>query len=281
MNRREFLKAAVLAGAAIALPACGRSQGGTAQVFLGAGELISGSTARLPFGLLDGHGMPLQGRRASVWVGEDVEGQKGRAGLSGPYEAPYRVFQHAREGEPEGFYAATVTIPDARIARVHVETDDGAGSTVFQPKKAASVLRVGDAAPAIRTPTVRAPGGVANLCTLEPMCGLHEVSLHEALRKGTTVVLSIASPKLCTSRMCGPVLEEVLQVRRNDPDVQYIHLEPYATDNTAKLSSAAEAWRIESEPWTFVISAHGKVAASFEGPVLASEITDALRTASA
>ncbi|MGZ4128989.1 MAG: hypothetical protein ACXVQ2_12640, partial [Actinomycetota bacterium] len=91
------------------------------------------------------------------------------------------------------------------------------------------------------------------------------------------VVFTIASPLLCTSRTCGPVLDEVLDVRMSvGARAIFVHAEPYKGNTATILSPAATAWKIPSEPWVWVIDRTGMVRARFEGPVVAAEIEPAL-----
>jgi hypothetical protein len=92
------------------------------------------------------------------------------------------------------------------------------------------------------------------------------------------VVLTFATPQLCRSRVCGPVVDIVEQVRATAPKgIAFIHQEIY-NDNEIRMGLRPQvlAWRLHSEPWTFVIDRHGRIADRFEGAFSAGELQRAV-----
>ena len=82
--------------------------------------------------------------------------------------------------------------------------------------------------PAVETPTTTDARGVTPICTNEPACPLHDVSLTEALAEGAPVALLLATPAFCQIAICGPVLDVLLDVRADHPGVRFLHAEVYA-----------------------------------------------------
>lgn len=297
MDRRDFLRSGLLGTAALLLGACrgkarsplpaglppalrdlvtGDLAGATygLEVFPGGLELLAGRRQRFPFGLTDRAGTTLTPDRARVWV----------AAGAGPATATYERYGSAvAAGDPRGFLVTTLTWPAAPgivdvLAAATTGNAERYGWTTIETLPRALAPDAGQPAVAARTPTVDDPSGVASLCTRRPPCPLHERTLANVLADRRPVVFTIASPLLCTSRTCGPVLEEVLRVRAHaGPRARFVHAEPYAGATATALSPAARAWRIESEPWTFVIDGAGVVRARFEGPVVSREILAALQ----
>lgn len=246
------------------------------QVFLGAGELLVGREERLPFGIAKPDGIDLDGARARVWIAGGPE-------PAGPFDAPFRTYARAAEPDESGFYLTRLPVPDAAVADLMVAAEAGgrtyAGFATFQPRARPHVPAPGDPAVPVATPTFGHPRGVANVCTRTPPCPMHDVRLDHALAAGRPIVLTIASPRLCSSRTCGPVVDEVTIVRESLRDqAAFIHAEVYKGDTPTITSPTFRRWRLESEPWTFVIDARGTVRARFEGPVVADEIAASLRT---
>src|SRR3954454_1816806 len=88
----------------------------------------------------------------------------------------------------------------------------GAGTTVNVVKKS-PIPNVGDPAPKMTTPTVASVGGdVAKIDTRNPHDDMHDVNYADALGK-RPIVLLFATPALCQSRVCGPVVDIAEQVR--------------------------------------------------------------------
>jgi hypothetical protein len=92
------------------------------------------------------------------------------------------------------------------------------------------------------------------------------------------VVLLFATPALCQSRTCGPVVDIAEQVRaQNGKGVAFIQQEIYQDNDPGKpYRQQVLAWRLPTEPWAFVIDRHGKVAARFEGVFSVGELARAV-----
>jgi len=137
----------------------------------------------------------------------------------------------------------------------------------------------GDKAISVHTQTLTDVGGdAAQLDTRRPFAkDLLETDLADVLGK-KPVVITFATPLLCASRVCGPVVDIVEQVKATAPkDVAFIHQEIYR-DNTVNkgVRSQVAAWRLASEPWTFVIDRSGRISARFEGAYSVGELQRAV-----
>jgi hypothetical protein len=128
-------------------------------------------------------------------------------------------------------------------------------------------------APATGTPAPRAPSptkadtlGVKPICTRRPQCPLHQVSLADVIGTGTPVAVMFATPALCQSMYCGPVLDELLDIRAPfEGAVTFVHVEIYKSKTGAELSPTVEAWGLPSEPWFFTIDGAGTIASRLDG----------------
>ena len=92
------------------------------------------------------------------------------------------------------------------------------------------------------------------------------------------VVLLFATPALCQSRTCGPVVDIAEQVRaENGKGVTFIQQEIYQDNDANKpVVPQVAKWRLPTEPWAFVIDRKGKVAARFEGVFSVGELARAV-----
>jgi hypothetical protein len=111
------------------------------------------------------------------------------------------------------------------------------------------------------TPTVADARGVNPICTRQPACPLHDVSLDAALAERRPVAVLFATPALCQSRLCGPVLENLLAHRDAFADrVRFVHVEIFkALDRNAPTTEAVQAYHLEQEPFLFLAGADGVV----------------------
>lgn len=140
---------------------------------------------------------------------------------------------------------------------------------------------VGDRAPLIHTPTVEDVGGDAgSIDTRTPHDTMHEIDYAEAFGK-RPIVLMFATPALCQSRVCGPVVDVEAQVAHEVGDqAAFIHMEVYKDNNASQgLRPQLKAFHLPTEPWTFVLDKEGVISARIEGPVGVEELERAVREA--
>jgi hypothetical protein len=172
---------------------------------------------------------------------------------------------------PGGLYTAPVEFSSTGLHEMVVVTADGrAGVVAVEVRDAASSVlpAPGEQAQAVATPTTAAPLGYDRICTRSPEpCGMHEVSLDEALAGDAPVVLLFATPAFCQTAVCGPTVDVVEQVRRGFDDVTFIHCEIFA-DAGETLGDPVVAWDLPTEPWMFVIDTGGTIVRRADGPLL-------------
>ena len=147
-------------------------------------------------------------------------------------------------------------------------------------KKRTAAPDVGEAAPSSNTPTL-ATATLAELSTSRvPDPELHRSSVAAALADHAPFVVVFATPKYCSSRTCGPVVDVVSTVRRRHADsaVRFIHVEIYKDNDPAKgVNQWVTQWNLPSEPWVFVVGPDGKVRDRFEGTVSVRELDASVR----
>jgi hypothetical protein len=160
------------------------------------------------------------------------------------------------------------------------EGDSYTGSLVSTPSKVGQFnpVGVGEQAPRISTPTTDDVAEIGEIDTREPPSSMHDEDLADALGK-KPVVLLFATPALCQSRICGPVVDAAEQVKRDFGDeVAFIHQEVYVDNDLNKgPRPQMQAYRLPSEPWLFVIDRSGKVSTAIEGAFSVGELEDAVR----
>ncbi len=148
-------------------------------------------------------------------------------------------------------------------------------------KKDSPIPKVGDPAPRIHTETAADVGGdIGSIDTREPPSTMHEVDFADVVGK-KPVILLLATPALCQSRVCGPVVDIAEQVKseRGDEAV-FIHQEIFRDNDVSKgFRPQVNAWRVRTEPWLFAIGRDGSVAARIEGAFSAKELNEAVDAA--
>ena len=188
----------------------------------------------------------------------------------------------------QSLYVAQLELPKAGrydilgVARLDgrlvTATSAGAGLTV---RSAAAVPDVGDRAPVIHTPTAAEVGGdIRRIDTRDPPSSMHEVDFADVVGREPAILL-FATPELCKSRVCGPVVDVAEQVKAERGDeVRFVHQEIY-TDNEVEKGFRPQvlAWRLPTEPWAFAVDRSGRVAARLEGAFSAVELERAVDAA--
>ena len=130
------------------------------------------------------------------------------------------------------------------------------------------------------TPTVAAPIGVNPVCTAQPPCPFHAVSLDAALDAHKPIVLLFATPALCQSRFCGPVLDNLVAVHQAYADrVTFIHCEIYTDLTGQKGVPAVDKFGLQHEPMLYMADEAGVIKVRIDNLFDRAEARDALRTA--
>jgi hypothetical protein len=183
-----------------------------------------------------------------------------------PFDKPgrYDVLGVARQGGK----LVAATLPQAGIVVKDASKDP--------------IPAVGSTPPRIHTPTVASVGGdVASIDTRLPPSSMHDQDFADVLGK-KPVVLIFATPQLCQSRVCGPVVDLVEQekAKADDGDVAFIHMEVYNDNQIDKgIRPQLTAFHLVSEPWLFTFNRAGKVAARIEGGFSERELAAAIAAA--
>lgn len=159
----------------------------------------------------------------------------------------------------------------------------GITNIVFGEQPGNEMPRPGDEAIVTKTPTVDDPRGVDPICTREPPCSMHQISLHRALRNGMPTVMIIGTPRFCTSRFCGPEVDIIEAISNERDDMNFIHVEVLKDDDPdsvaafggqppqgytgSPLSPAAIEWRLAEEPVTYFIDGDSTIQQRLLGAV--------------
>jgi hypothetical protein len=179
---------------------------------------------------------------------------------------PYELLGIAKQGGK----LVSATLPQAGIVVKNAANDP--------------IPAVGTAPPRIHTPTLTDVGGnAAAIDTRLPPSSMHDVDFADVLGK-KPVVLIFATPQLCQSRVCGPVVDLAEQVKADasNSDVAFIHMEVYRDNRIDKgIRPQMAAFHLRSEPWLFTFNRAGKVAARIEGAFSERELNDAIAKAKA
>src|SRR3954468_5721967 len=215
--------------------------------------------------------------------------------VKGPYVARFESLKvkpqyesKTTANDPTGakaVYVSTIPIPHSGrtvvtgVARVNGHMVRTSGFELDIPAHPRGAPAVGQKPPMIHTPTVASVSGDASKIDtrIPPATDLLQDDYANVVGK-KPVVITFATPLLCQSRVCGPVVDVVEQVRaQTKGDVAFIHQEIYKNNDVNKgFQQQVDAWHLPSEPWTFVLDKSGRITSRFEGAVSAGELQRAV-----
>jgi hypothetical protein len=239
---------------------------------------------RVTFLVIDSKSRSIERPHARVWVGPSLDAP------------PTTSTEAALEpiGIPGKSESATGGVTRIYVARFSL-SKPGKYTLVAQPngakiqgiatldvRRRPQAPAVGDRAIPSRTPTLAsAHGDVASLTTANPPdLSLLRYSVGESVKAHAPFVLVFATPKFCSSRTCGPVVDVAQAVQRRfaGSGVRFIHVEVYTDNNPAQgFNRWFREWRLPSEPWVFLVGRDGRIRARFEGSVSAAELSAAVQ----
>lgn len=281
VGRRQFLAATGTAiGSAWLLGACANDAGGTGggvpapegfgivQRFPNT-NLFTPGEVRLPVSITDGQNVLATGPDLLTgWV-ETFDGER-----VAEVSAPRRD-----DGITLAYWEVRVTLGEAVIHTLRFEGDDGYGATfeLWDPSDVRTPL-LGASLPPFDTPTVDDHRGVEPYCTLQPgPCPLHEVTLAEALQRGTPVAFVVGTPAHCQTGTCAPGLEFlVAEHGRLGDRVTMVHADVYADDAATVTAPVVEEFGLDYEPVVYLADATGTIVDRLDGVWDASELRERL-----
>jgi hypothetical protein len=294
-------RAAVLTLSVAFLAGCGggggskKPEAGTLDAFLARPgpdiALVQGTSdyaigeLRVTFLVIDSKARMIQRPRAQVLVGPSLDSKPLVATVAHlePIGIPGK--SEAAAGGARSIYVARFHL-DKPGKYVLVAQPDGSaiqGIADLRVDRRPSAPAVGDRAIPSRTPTLESTDGdVAALTTASPPdLSLLRYSVHDSIRDHVPFVLVFATPKFCTSRTCGPVVDVVKAVQRRfaGKNLRFIHVEIYKDNDPSQGRNRwVSEWRLPSEPWVFLVGADGRVKARFEASVSYGELASAVRS---
>ncbi len=197
--------------------------------------LAAGIEQRIPFGLIDqGQPPPTENGRYPVTItkGDEVYLRGDVLGRIVTHDHPAgnadETHQHANLLR---YFAVRANLPEAGIYDLTVTVDGAEATMPFQMFDSADVVvpLPGQRFPVVRFPTLSQPLGMNPICTRSAgPCPLHDVTVEEALETEAAVALLIATPALCQTAYCGPVLEVLLELAPEFPNIKFLHAEVYS-----------------------------------------------------
>lgn len=223
----------------------------------------AGEMARIPFGLSDSAGLlPADVVPGNLTVSvKNPDGEVVAEGLTSVLRTdglprPYYAFEFTPA--LVGFYDFTMEVAGTEVISQFQVVAADAPEIVDR-------VGPGDEMPALVTPTVADPLGVTPLCTREPACSLHDHTVADVVGTGPMALL-VATPAFCQTVICGPVLDLLLEIAPDYPDVSFVHAEVFTNPAENQVPPVIDDFApvitdlgLPYEPAFYVVGADGVV----------------------
>jgi hypothetical protein len=275
-----------------AAPEIASEANGGIQPLITTAELVVGQN-RFAFGLLK-DGKLVEGADVEIRL-YAIEGQEARlaAELKAPYHAVQTVKQgrsvhqhadgaehvHGEDSSVRGLYVTQLSFSRAGDWGIELLVSNTNGAV--EPVRLAVTVLDAAATPAVGSPAPRSRNLIARDVkdlreidtSLKPDPRLHQVRIADAIAQRKPQLIVFATPQFCTSRMCGPVVDIVRTLLPTyGKRVAFIHQEIWHDFAAKKMFPTVEEWRLDTEPWVFVVDRDGIIRAKFEGLVTVQEL---------
>lgn len=262
------------------LDALWKDSGQTVSLIPGTSDYSPGDL-RISFLVVDSRARVIGPPTARFWVSRSLRAKPfaetvarlepvGVAGVSVDDEVKALYVAHVHVPKPGHYYILARPKGQVRIGGLYEIT--------VKPQSASPAI--GSRAFGSKTPTLADVGGRAEQITtrVPPDRALLRYSVADSLAKHVPFVVTFATPRYCTSRTCGPVVDVVNRVRPRWPNVRFIHVEIFRDNNPRKGPNQwVREWRLPGEPWTFLVGRDGRIKAKFEGSVSVRELNGAIQ----
>ncbi|TMK74707.1 MAG: hypothetical protein E6G45_14535 [Actinobacteria bacterium] len=257
------------------------ASGQTVALVPGTSEYAPGDL-RFSFLVISDRGRAISRPTADVWVARSRNSlpfqrsvaRLERIGVPGGYADPHAgsiYVAHVRVRRPGRYWVLARPIGgNVRIGGIHD----------VEVKVRGATPAVGSRAYPSQTPTLRTAPLRLLTTRIPPDRALLRYSVAQSLVAHKPFVLVFATPRFCTSRTCGPVVDVVDRVRRTlaGGGIRFIHVEIYTDNDPAKGENKwVRQWRLPTEPWTFLVGRDGRIKAKFEGSISVGELETAVR----
>lgn len=188
-----------------------------------------------------------------------------------------RISAVRRDVTPAPYYSFTAQIDEPGIYGLIVDGGPVAGANFQVLEREAVFIPVhGETLAPFDTPTTESPDGVDPICTREPNCDFHSVTLTEALASGSPVAYFVGTPAFCETGSCTPALEALVELQPEFSDVVFVHAEVYTDLTATVLTPAVQELLLAFEPTVFLVGADGVITDRVDGLWDVSEMRELL-----
>jgi hypothetical protein len=256
-----------------------------------ASQVFDEGDERYPFGVFTAGQEQVDDVEVALYFAKD-----GKSKVIGPLPAKLETLQtkpayRSQNGSGPGEAKSVYVVPKvdfpkdgSYLAIAMIKGKDGTLEASRLPSPVVgqypNVPKVGERPPKIDTLTAADVGNdLEKIDTRVPPDQMHKVNFAEVLGK-KPIVLVFATPALCQSRVCGPVVDVAQQVAdKFEPQADFIHQEVYVENEISKgLRPQLKAFHLPTEPWTYLIGKEGVIKDRLSGAYGVDELEQAMQS---
>jgi hypothetical protein len=256
-----------------------------------ASQVFDEGDERYPFGVFTAGQEQVDDVEVALYFAKD-----GKSKVIGPLPAKLETLQtkpayRSQNGSGPGEAKSVYVVPKVHfpkdgsyLAIAMIKGKDGTLEASRLPSPVVgqypNVPKVGERPPKIDTLTAADVGNdLEKIDTRVPPDQMHKVNFAEVLGK-KPIVLVFATPALCQSRVCGPVVDVAQQVAdKFEPQADFIHQEVYVENEISKgLRPQLKAFHLPTEPWTYLIGKEGVIKDRLSGAYGVDELEQAMQS---
>ena len=256
-----------------------------------ASQVFDTGEERYPFGVFTAGQEQVDDVEVALYFAKD-----GKSKVIGPLPAKLETLQtkpayRSQNGSGPGEAKSVYVVPKVDFAKdgsylaiAMIKGKDGKLEASRLPSPVVGqypkVPKVGERPPKITTLTAADVGNdLEKIDTRVPPDQMHKVDFAEVLGK-KPIVLIFATPALCQSRVCGPVVDVAQQVAdKFEPRADFIHQEVYNNNEISDgLRPQLKAFHLPTEPWTYLIGSEGVIKDRLSGAYGVDELEEAMQS---
>ena len=280
-----FLAASILLAGCSAKSACAAATASgpppacPVRVVIAASEVLVG-TDRILLGITDAQNNPIVNAHVHLRLFAPQVGGKA------PSAETDAIYLGGTQGAAKALYSMRATFDRPGQWRVEAVVTQQGKPPLTVPATL-DVMAKGDA-PAVGQPFPPAKNATSadvpaeQLTSQRPIADadFYKLSVAGALQGGKPLMVVVATPAFCETQTCGPQLEAAQALKKAYADrMNFIHIEVFQRPDLLlqgqgqpQVNPILFDWKLQTEPWVFIVDAHGNLFDRFEGYAPESEL---------
>ena len=112
----------------------------------------------------------------------------------------------------------------------------------------------------------------------------YRLAIADALEQARPFMVVFSTPAFCQTRTCGPQLDAAQSLKERHGDrMSFIHVEVFQRpdfllrgEGQPEARPAVNEWRLQTEPWVFLVDGQGVIFDRFEGFAPEAELEESI-----